>query len=123
MNRNYVLEVIEQIVKDKPTAKMVLERLEEEGVIHVGYGNAEVDQILEQFSNTFGTTKASRHDRFSANRLARKYGVQSIIGIVGLLGQNSEEKFAPVVNSVSELEGKMPSVLRFLRQLDKELDI
>lgn len=122
---NWVCEIVEQIVKDKTTAQMVVDRLQEEGVLHVGYGKPEVDKILIKFSDTFGTTKNSKYDRYSAGRLAGKYGVQAITGIIDLLGRNSQEKFSPVVNSVSELESKMPSVLNFLRNINQgeELDL
>lgn len=122
---NYLLEIVTNITKDEVSAKMILERLTEEGVLHIGYGNAEVDQILTKFSDVFGTTKASRYDRYSANRLASKYGVQAICGIMALLGENSTEPYAPIVNNVKEMEDKMPSILNFLRKLDKgsELDI
>lgn len=126
MNRyDYLLQAVTKITKDEVIAKMVLDRLTEEGVLHVGYGNVEVDKILAKFSDTFGTTKASKFDRFSASRLAGKYGVQAITGIMELLSTNSDEKYAPVVNSVKEFEDKMPSILNFLRKLDKgdELDI
>lgn len=125
MKRQYLVDVVNHIVKNKQTAEIVIDRLIEEGALHVGYGNADVDKILLSFSNTFGTTKASKYDRFSATRLASKYGVQAILGIIGLLGQNSQEKYAPVVNNVSELESKMPSVLNFLRNIEgsKELNI
>lgn len=126
MNRkDYLFEAIDQIVKDKIKTQMVFDRLMEEGALSVGYGNAEVDQILTKFSDVFGTTKASRYDRYSANRLASKYGVQAICGIMALLGENSTEPYAPIVNNVKEMEDKMPSILNFLRKLDKgsELDI
>jgi hypothetical protein len=123
--RAWVVELVTQIVKDQPTAEMVVERLQEEGLLVLGYGDKEVDRVIEMFTNTFGTTKVSRYDRFAANRLVEKYGSQAVVGIIDLLGKNAGEKFAPVTNSVSQLEEKMPSVLNFLRNLKSEetLDI
>lgn len=117
--RQYLIEQIDHLIKNKATSEMVIDRLIDEGVLHIGYGNADVDKILEAFSRTFGTTKASKYDRFSASRLATKYGAQAVIGIVTLLGQG-EDKFKPVVNSVSQLEEKMPSVLNYLRNIKGE---
>lgn len=113
--RAWVVEIITKIVGDEPTAEMVVERLTEEGLLHLGYGDKDVDLIVTTFADTFGVTKTSRYDRFAAHRLAQKYGAQAVAGIVRLLAENSTEKFAPVVNSVAQLEDKMPSVLNFLR--------
>ena len=114
--RNYIIEVLTGIV-DKTTAEMIVERLTEEGLLNMGYGDADVDRVLEKFSSTFGTTKTSKQDRFAANRLARKYGSQAVCGIIQLLADNATEKYAPVLNSVTELEGKFVSVLSFIRKL------
>lgn len=118
--KTWVVEIITGVVGDKTTAEMVVERLMEEGLLNLGYGNADVDAIVVAFSDTFGTTKTSRNDRFAAHRLAQKYGAQAVVGIVQLLAENNTEKFAPVVNSVSQLEEKMPSVLNFLRNIKEE---
>jgi hypothetical protein len=122
----WVVEMVTQLVKDAPrenaaaTADTIVERLMEEGLLHIGYGNADVDIVVGKFADTFGTTKVSRQDRFAANRLVAKYGSQSVVGIVDMLAKHSTEKFTPVVNSVSQLEEKMPSVLNFLRNQQNE---
>lgn len=118
--KQWVTELITQIVGDKPTADMVVQRLEEEGVLHLGYGDADVDRVVEKFTDTFGTTKTSRQDRFAAHRLVRKYGAQSVCGVVDLLSQNSTERYAPVVGSIAQLETKWVSVLNFLRNVRKD---
>lgn len=123
MRKEYIIELITSIVKDKPTAEMVVERLQEEGLLVLGYGNSEIDNVLQKFADTFGTTKISKYDRFAANRLVKKYGDKALIGVIDLYGKNIQERFAPRVNSVSELENKMPSILLFLRGLNDELDI
>lgn len=129
--RTWVVEVITQLVKDAPTsaaaatAELIVERLTEEGLLHLGYGDADIDIIVEGFSQTFGTTKTSKQDRWAARRLADKYGSQSVRGIVRLLAEHSTEKYAPVVNTIVQLEEKMPSVLNFLRKLsgDEEINV
>lgn len=120
-----MIELITQIVGDAITAEMVVETLQDEGLLHLGYGDADVDKIVIKFTETFGTTKVSKYDRFSASRLAKKYGSQAIVGIIQLLAENSTEKYAPVVNSVSQLEEKLPSILNFLRNVKgtEEIDV
>lgn len=113
--RTWVVELTMSVTRcDAPTAEMLVDRLMEEGLLNLGYGNADVDRVVQSFADAFGTTKTSRSDRFAANRLARKYGAQSVVGIVQLLAQRSTEKYAPVVNSVSDLENKFVSVRNFL---------
>lgn len=123
--RKWVVELVSQIVKDTPTAEMVVDRLMEEGVLHIGYGNADVDIVVQKFTDTFGTTKTSRYDRYSAQRLVTKYGTQAVCGIIALLAEHSQEKYAPVVGSIAQLEEKIVSVLNFLRNLKngEEIDV
>lgn len=121
--KTWVIELVTQIVKDKPTAEMVVERLEEEGVLHLGYGDADVDRVVQKFTDTFGTTKVSRHDRFAAHRLVRRYGAQAVCGVVDLLGQSMGQKYAPVVGSITQLEDKWVNALNFLRQHRKDSEV
>lgn len=125
MRKQYIIDLIATIVRDKPTAIMVVERLQEEGLLVLGYGSSEIDNVVQKFTDTFGTTKTSKYDRFAASRLVNKYGGQAICGIIGLLSEHSTEKFAPRVNNLSELESKFISVMHFLRTLksDETLDI
>lgn len=118
----WVVDLISQVVRDRPTAEMVVERLMEEGVLNLSYGDADINRVVTTFTDTFGTTKVSKADRFAANRLVRKYGAQSVVGIVQLLAQNSTQRFAPVVGSVSQLEQKWVSVLNFLRNIQQDND-
>lgn len=118
MNRKqWVIELIaKQAQIPYGVAESVVDRLTEEGVLHLGHGNADIDIVVEQFQEIFGTTKVSRYDRWAANRLVAKYGTQSVVGILQLLGKYQQERYAPVVNSLAQLEEKMPSVLNFLRK-------
>lgn len=118
--RSYIIDVVETIVGDRLKAETVIERLTDEGVLVLGYGDADVDLICESFKEYFGTTKTSRQDRFSAHRLGSKYGAQSVRGIMKLLSENSNQKFAPVVNNVAELESKFVSILKFVRNIKSD---
>ena len=125
MKKEYVTELIANIIKDKPTAEMVVERLMGEDLLNLGYGNSDIDAVVIQFSETFGNTKTSKFDRFAAKRLTEKYGRDSIVGIIQMLGKRRDEKFAPMVGSIVQLEQKIVSVMKFLRKgMDnQDLDI
>jgi hypothetical protein len=114
-NRIWVVELIRSVGVDAPTAELVVDRLMEEGLLHLGYGNADIDKVVEAFIENFGTTKTSRADRFAANRLVNKYGSQAVVGIIRLLAQKNTERYAPIVGSIAQLEDKWVSVLNFLR--------
>lgn len=118
--KKYALELIEQIVKDKPTAEMVLERLQDEGLLHFGHGNADIDQVVDGFQEAFGNTKTTRYDRFAANRLVAKYGAQSVVGVIKLLASLSADKYAPSVSNVVQLEEKWVNILNFVRKKGQE---
>lgn len=124
-DRKWVVEIVTSVTGSKATAEMVVDRLMEEGLLHMGYGDADIDKVVEAFTDTFGTTKVSRQDRFAANRLVKKYGSQSVVGIIRLLGSLNAEKFAPIVNSVADLESKWVSVVNFLRKQkgDETIDV
>lgn len=130
--KDWVVGLIAQIVRGAPTeaasktAEMIVERLMEEGLLVIGYGDKDVERVVQKFTDSFGTTKTSRQDRWAAHRLARKYGSQAVCGIIQILAENSTEKYAPVVGSITQLEEKWVSVLRFVRKQteeDKEVDI
>lgn len=119
----YVIDTITQITGDAVSAKLIVERLMEEGLLNVGYGDKDVDRIIELFKATYITTGSSRYDRFAAARMAKTHGVESVCGIIAMLAKNHDQKFCPVVNSVAELEKKWVSVLSFLRNLKDNSDI
>lgn len=115
--RDWVVELVASVAGvDKPTASSVVERLMEEGLLTLGYGDTEVEKIVETFSQVFGTTKISRQDRYAAHRLAKKYTAQAVCGIISILGQLREERFAPTVGNVAELEEKWVKVENFVRR-------
>jgi hypothetical protein len=124
MNRkNYVLQLIVDIVGDKPTAEMVYERLDEEGFLHIGYGDAEIDRITKTFAELWGTTKTSRFDRFAATRLARaeRYGgAEGIVGLMKLFITMQSDKYAPSVSTVQQFEEKLPAIVVFMRKKQQQ---
>lgn len=111
-----MIDFIADITGNKVMAEMIVERLQEERLLSLGYGDTEIDQVVKKFKDTFGTTRSSKYDRFAARRLVAKYGTKSVFGVIELLAEKSDEKYAPVVNDVSQLEKKFVSVLSFLRK-------
>lgn len=120
------LALVEAIVKDKPTAELVLERLQDEGFLHLGYGKAEVDQVVGQFKELFGNTKTTAADRAAANRLATAHTAQAVMGVMKILAGLQHDRFAPTVGSVKQLEDKWVNVLSFIRkqqQVNEVVDV
>lgn len=117
MKRIRVVKLIMDVTHcDEPTATMLLERLMEEGLLILGHGDSEVDLVVEQFKLSFGTTRTGRQDRWAAQRLVREHSSRAVVGIIRMLASLSGEQYAPVVNSVTELEQKWVSVVTFLRK-------
>lgn len=112
--KKYAIDLISSIVGDVPTAEMVVERLNDEGLLHLGYGDAEVDQVLEAFKEANGTTKVTKYDRFAASRMVKEYTGKAVVQIVKMLAQ-SNGKYKPVVNNIQQLEDKWVSVVNYLR--------
>ncbi len=120
-----MIELLTPIVGSAELAETVVQTLSDENLLHIGFGDADVDMIIQKFVDTFGTTKTTKQDRWAASRLAGKYGSQAVCGIIGLLGTLQTQKYAPVVNSVVQFEEKIPSILNFLRSTkgDEEIDL
>lgn len=120
--RDYIIKLIaghinqNRIISER-MANDILDTLVSEGIATVGYGDKDVQAITECFKSVFNTSKVSQSDRWAATRLANTYTAQAVCGIIKLLGQHSSEKFAPVVNNVTELENKFVSIMSFLRNL------
>lgn len=79
--------------------------------------NPDVQAIVDAFSESFGNTKTSQYDRFAAKRLADKYGADAIVKVISSLAR-AADKFAPSVNSVSDLDKKFPQIGRYLTSLN-----
>lgn len=113
--KDHIIETIMQIVHDELTARMVYERLRDEGVINIGYGDNDIDRVVEAFKESYGITRISRYDRYSASRLVKAHGVQSVVGVIKLMGQAQGDRYSPVLNNIQQLEDKWVSVINYLR--------
>lgn len=82
----------------------------------VVYGNPDVSRIVEAFKTNFGTTKTTKYDRWAANRLAKKHGAENIVTVIAALASLRENKYAPAINSVDQLEIKWVSAGQFLNK-------
>lgn len=117
------LKLIEGIVGDMPTAEAVLERLQEENFLHLGYGDRDVDLIVDTFTELFATTKTTKSDRYAAARLARAepYGfAEGVVGLMRLYHQYAGQQFAPSAGNVAEFEDKLPKIVQFLRRTGQD---
>lgn len=117
------LKAIESVVKDRAMAEAVLERLQDDAFLHLGYGKAEVDQILGAFQEKFGSTKITKYDRTAANRLANVHTVKMVLAAINMLSSLSNEKYAPTVGSVQQLEDKWVNVVSFLRKQQQQGEV
>lgn len=115
-SNNYVLELIDQIVNDKVKSAMLLERLKEENLLHIGHGDPDIDKVIETFKEAYGVTKITRYDRWAANRLVQKHGSQSICQIIRMLAEQAGHPYAPVPNNIVQIEEKWVAILSFLRK-------
>lgn len=114
---NYLTDlVMEMAACSEETAKALLERLKDEGFLHVGYGKAEVDIVLETYVEAFQAPKVTQADRYAANRLISRYGASTVVTVIKLMATKSGDKYAPVVGSIRQLEDKWLNVLAFLRK-------
>lgn len=118
--RDWVVDLLVKVVKDKPTANMVLDVLIDAGVLNLDYGDQDIGRIVTAYTETFGTTKVTKYDRFAAQRLAKRYGVQVVYQIILLLGKQRDEPYAPVIASISDLESKWVNVMNFLRKTNQD---
>ena len=114
MKRKYALESIKDLVADEAWRESIVDKLIKDGIIEENFGNQAVSGVVEAFKDSFGTTKASKWDRFSAKRLSDKYGSDSIVKVIKALA-SSQDKYRPTVNSVQQLEDKWVQVGTFLR--------
>lgn len=121
--RKYVVDIISQIIggpNSQVTAELIVERLTEEGVLSLGYGDKDIDSVLETFKAKMGTSKSTKQDRFAANRLVKTHGAQAVVGVILLLSKLQDQPYIPVVGSVSQLESKWVNVIAFLRKQRNE---
>jgi hypothetical protein len=105
------------------SAEEAYNRLKAEDLLKdgVSFGNADINTVIDSFKEHFGVTKATRYDRFAAKRLIQRHGAEAICDTIRKLSQGQTDKFAPTVNSVSELENKWVSVNRFVNKEIEEV--
>lgn len=120
MKRDYITKAIDSLVGDKKLSEAIVDKLVEEDLISLSFGNKEVDEIVTAFKTTFGTTRASKYDRFAAKRLSDKNGVKTVVQMIQILGTRMDLPYAPTIGSVSQLEEKWVSVVKFLRKTRHE---
>lgn len=84
------------------------------------YGNPEVAKIIDTFKQCFGTTTASKYDRWAAHRLAKKYGGDEIVKVIQVLSTHMTDKYCPTVNSVSQLDKKWVNVAAYFNRIKGE---
>ena len=83
--------------------------------VKVDARNPDIQTVIDAFAESFGTTKHTKYDRFAAKRLHTKYTVSEVVRLIKALAAKSNEKYCPSVNSVSQLEDKLPQVVKFLQ--------
>lgn len=76
--------------------------------------NSDVQLIIDAFMNAFGTTKATAYDRYAAKRLHVKYEAKNIVLLINAVASLADEQYYPTINSVSQLENKLPQVVGFV---------
>lgn len=75
-----------------------------------------IQLIIDTFSEQFGTTKVALYDRYAAKRLHVKYTAVEVSKLIKVLASLSDEMYFPTVNSVSQLENKLPQVVEFVKK-------
>ena len=122
--KKYAIELVQSLVKgDKAVAETIIERLQDEGLLHLGYGKAEVDQIVGEFKERFNTSRITQQDRRAAHRLANTHTAQAVVQIIRMLADSSGEQYAPSVNNVAQLEEKWVNVINYLRRKTQETEV
>lgn len=102
----------------------IVDNLIRDGIISLTYaGVPEISEAVDAFQIFFGTTATLKTDRFAAARLVKRYGAALVIEVIENLGNRKSEKYAPVVNNISQLEAKWPSVLKFISNDTGRLDV
>lgn len=86
------------------------------------YGSQDINTIVNTFKECYQTTKITKYDRWAAKRLSDKHGADNIANVIRLLVV-SHDRFKPVINSVSQLEEKWPSIVNFFKNKANGLPI
>lgn len=78
------------------------------------HGNPDVNAIIGAFTESFGTTKSTKYDRWAAHRLAMKHGASVIVNIIKALAASRGDKYCPSVNSVKQIEEKWVNIANYI---------
>ena len=115
--------VASYVLGDRPTAEAIIERLQDDGLLHLGYGDVAVDKIVGTFKEQFGTSVITKPDRASAHRLANTHTEQAVVTVIEMLASLRDEKYAPTVGSVRKLDEKWVNVIGFLRRQGQQSEV
>jgi hypothetical protein len=85
--------------------------------------NPDIQEIIDAFTENFGTTKSTRWDRYAAKRLSDKYGADRIVKVIQILAAHGGEPYVPSVGSVRELEEKLVKVQSFFKRLQANSEV
>lgn len=100
---------------DLDVATPIIDQLIMDGVISLGYaGDPNVSGVVDHFQMAFHTTAPIKTDRYAASRLTKRHGLGPVVYFIQELSKRRSEKYAPVVNSLTDLERKWPQVERFI---------
>ena len=117
MGSEYTVQVIKEITGSQEMAERIAQKLTDEGLLVVQYGNQEINTVVDAFKRAFGTTKATKYDRYAAKRLINKHGAESVVAAIDILAANQDAKYCPTVRSVAQIEDKWVSIVRFINGL------
>lgn len=123
MNRESIVKLISALLRRRSTPDEIVDALASEGLLNVSYGSQDVSLVVDKFKLAFGTTRTTKWDRYAANRLVKKYGSESVVMLMLQLADNSSHPYAPVVNSVGDVERKWNSILAFINRNQGSEDI
>lgn len=113
MNR---LEVSKQLIYNaKRRVEPLLEVLKTIDEEKKDARNKDVQAIIDAFVEQFGVTKTTQYDRWAAKRLYTKHGSENIVAIIKALAHYADDKYCPVIGSVSQIEKKWVNIAKFLK--------
>lgn len=111
-----IMEVSKQTIHNSKKRNMeLLEALKMVKSPPKEYGNKDINAVIKAFTDSFGTTKTTKYDRFAAKRLSDKYEPKIIVGAIRALSASQSDKYCPSVRSVTQFEEKLPNIIRYLK--------
>lgn len=121
-SKDEVVTIVAQAISDGGDASKIVDALVSSGALKLRAkrSNAEIDAVVEVFKKAFGTTKSTGYDRYAANRLIKKHGVQRIVDLIQLLRDNMDNKYCPMPSSLAQMEDKWISIVRFEKSVEED---